>query len=361
MLDSNIWCVVMAGGAGTRFWPVSTKAVPKQFVEVSGTGRNYLQTTVDRFHDMIPPERIVVVAGQPHEEMVRKSLPQIPAENILLEPYKRDTAPCVAYAMYTILRRDPDAIMVVVPSDHMIMDRENFRDVIERAADYVRANDVLMTIGIHPTRPDTNYGYIQGVSLPQNGQPIKVKTFTEKPDGELARVFVQSGEFLWNSGIFLWKADTIHREIVKFLPQMEAQFNGWQTAIGGPMEEEFISKAYAECMKISIDYGIMEKTGNAWVYPADFGWYDIGTWESIYSFIPDKDADGNASNTATMLSACSGNLLLSTSGEKLIAACGLENFTVVDTDKVLLVCPRDDRKFRDFLSNLAMPEFEKYR
>lgn len=361
MLDGNIWCVVMAGGAGTRFWPISTSAVPKQFVEVEGTGCNFLQNTVDRFSELVPAQRIVVVAGSAHEAMVRESLPQIPSENILLEPYKRDTAPCMAYAMYSILRRDPDAVMVVVPSDHMILDQENFRSVITEAADYVKRNDVLMTIGIHPTRPDTNYGYIQGVSLPEQGSPIKVKTFTEKPDSELARVFVQSGEFLWNSGIFVWKADTIHREIMKYLPQMEAQFSGWQTAMGSSMEEEFVSKAYAECQKISIDYGIMEKTENAWVYPADFGWYDIGTWESMYSFFPDKDSDGNASNTRMMLAASRDNLLLTTSEDKLMAVCGLEGYTVVDTDKVLLVCPRDDRKFRDFLSNLALPEFEKYR
>lgn len=361
MLDSNIWCVVMAGGAGTRFWPISTNAVPKQFVEVAGTGRNFLQTTVGRFEDLIPVERTVVVTSRVHEPMVEESLPQIPRENILAEPYKRDTAPCIAYAMYSILRRDPDAVMVVVPTDHMILDTEKFRQVIEQAAGYVRENDVLMTIGIQPTRPDTNYGYIQGTSLPQQGCPIKVKTFTEKPDRELARVFVQSGEFLWNSGIFVWKADTIHREIMKYLPQMEAQFNGWQTAIGSPMEEEFVARAYAECQKISIDYGIMEKTDNAWVYPADFGWYDIGTWESMYSFIPAKDADGNASNARTMLSASKGNLLLTTGADKLMAVCGLEDFTVVDTDKVLLICPRDDKKFRDFLSNLALPEFEKYR
>lgn len=361
MLESNIWCVVMAGGAGTRFWPISTNAVPKQFVEVSGTGHNFLQTTVERFADLIPPERTVIVASRTHESMVRESLPQIPSENILMEPYKRDTAPCIAYAMYSILRRDPDAVMVVVPSDHMILDTEKFRHVIGRAVEYVRENDVLMTIGIQPTRPDTNYGYIQGTALPQQGQPIQVKTFTEKPDRELARVFVQSGEFLWNSGIFVWKADTIHREIIKFLPQMEAQFKGWQTAIGSPMEEEFVARAYAECQKISVDYGIMEKTENAWVYPADFGWSDIGTWESMYSFFPGKDADGNASNAPTMLSASKGNLLLTTSSDKLMAVCGLEDFTVVDTDKVLLICPRDDKKFRDFLSNLALPEFEKYR
>lgn len=361
MLNDNIWCVIMAGGSGTRFWPVSTEDVPKQFVEVAGSGRSFLQTTYDRFRGLVPPQRVIVVTNRRHEGMVRASLPELPAENILSEPYKRDTAPCMAYAMYTILKRDPEAVMVMVPCDHMIMDPEAFRHTISDATGFARDNDVLVTIGIHPTRPDTNYGYIQGVTLPEPNRPVAVKTFTEKPDAELARVFVQSGEFLWNSGIFIWKASVIRREIEKFLPQMVAQFAGWEDAIGSDSEGVFIEKAYSECLKISIDYGIMEKTDSAWVYPADFGWHDVGTWESMYSFFPLKDADGNASNVKTMLKDSSGNLLLSTSSGKLIAVCGLDDYSIVDTEKVLMVCPRDDRKFRDFLSNLAMPEFEKYR
>lgn len=361
MLSNNIWCVIMAGGSGTRFWPLSTNSIPKQFIEVKGTGRTFLQNTFRRFRNLIPPERTVVVANRMHEDLVRRDLPDLPPENILLEPYKRDTAASIAYAMYSILKRDPDAVMTVVPSDHMIKDETGFERVITSAASYASGNDVLMTIGIHPTRPDTNYGYIQGMSQPELDRPVAVKTFTEKPDAELAKVFVQSGEFLWNSGIFVWKADMIRSEIERHMPQMAQQFKGWEGALGTEFESEFIETAYAECVKVSIDYGVMEKTSSAWVYPADFGWYDIGTWESLYSFFPGKDRNLNASNTATMLQESRGNILLSTSGDKLMAVCGLDGYTVVDTDKVLLICPRDDKKFRDFLSNLAMPEFEKYR
>lgn len=351
----------MAGGAGTRFWPISTADVPKQYLNVGNTGKTFIQQTVARFNALIPAERVIVVGNANHEEIIRRQLPDIPSENILLEPYKRDTAPCVAYAALSILKRDPDAVMVVVPSDHIIMDVEGFCSVIEGAVAYVKGNDVLMTIGITPTRPDTNYGYIQASQFHTKGTPVAVKTFTEKPDADLARVFIQSGEFLWNSGIFVWKAETIIKQYEKFLPQMAAQFNGWQTALGTVMEQDFIEKAYADCLKISVDYGIMEKTDDAWVYPAEFGWYDIGTFESMYSFIQEKDASGNASNVRNMLMGCKNNLILSTDPDKLVAVCDLEGYVVVDTGKALLVCPREDKRLREFLSNLAMPEFESYR
>lgn len=359
--DSNIWCVIMAGGAGTRIWPISTIDVPKQFKKLDGTQYNLLQTTRNRFTGMVPDERTIIVTNRRYEALVKESFPDIPAQNILLEPYKKDTAPCIAYAAYTILKRDPNAIMVVVPSDHMIQDEDRFRGVIRSAVEYVQQNDVLMPIGIHPTRPDANYGYIQAVSQPVENVPVPVKTFTEKPDLELAKVFVQSGEFLWNSGIFVWKADTIIAEIERFLPKMAEQFKGWQGALGSDFEVEYIEKAYAESPKISIDYAVMEKTSMAMVYPADFGWFDIGSWESLYNFIKDKDENGNATNVTSMLQDSKGNFILSTDKEKLIAVCGLDDYIIVNTDKVLLLCPRDDAKFRYFISNLAMPEFEKFR
>lgn len=361
MLSNNIWCVIMAGGAGTRIWPISTYNVPKQFIGIEGSDENFIQATVRRIGDLVPPERTIVVTNRRLETLTRESLPQIPEQNILLEPYKRDTAPCVAYAMYTILKRDPNAIMIVLPSDQIIVGDEKFRQALAGAVEYVRDNDVLMSIGIHPTRPDTNYGYIQGESMPQTGQPVAVKTFTEKPDRELADVFVHSGEFLWNSGIFVWKADTIRQELERYLPQLPAQFSGWQGAMDSEFRDDFVEKAFAECQKISIDIAVMEKTAHAWVYPADFGWFDIGTWESLYSFFPAKDANGNASNVTSMIKNGSNNLVLSTDKDKLVAVYGLDDYVVVNTDKVMFVCPRDGRKFREFLSNLALPEFEKYR
>lgn len=352
----------MAGGAGTRFWPISTTQVPKQFVQVGDTGMSFIQLTASRLAPVIPPERTVVVTNRKYASMVHEALPQIPVENILEEPYNRDTAPCIALATYTILRRDPNAVMVVVPADHFIMDAQKFQQTISSIVrDIPDDGQALVTLGITPTRPDTNYGYIQTTDVPTEDCPIKVQTFTEKPDASLAQVFVQSGEFLWNSGIFVWRADVICQEIQKHLPHLAKLFAGWETALGSPMQTEFLEKVYADAQKISIDYAVMERTDKAWVYPVSMGWYDIGTWESLYSFIPGKDAHGNASNVPYLSKDSSGNLLLSTTGDKLIAVCGLDNYAVVDTGKALLICPRDDRKFREFVVNLAKGEFEKYR
>lgn len=352
----------MAGGAGTRFWPISTADTPKQFVQVADTGKNFLQLTAQRLSQVIPMERTIVVTNRKYAVLVKESLPQIPPENILEEPYNRDTAPCVALATYTILQRDPNAVMVVVPADHFIMDTEKFQGTISHIVKNIPADgEALVTLGITPTRPDTNYGYIQTTDVPTEDCPIKVKTFTEKPDASLAEVFVQSGEFLWNSGIFVWRAEVIKREFEKHLPHMVELFKGWETALGSSMQADFLEKVYADVQKISIDYAIMERTDKAWVYPVSMGWYDVGTWESMYSFIPGKDADGNASNVPFLSKDSKGNLLLSTTGDKLIAVCGLDNYAVVDTGKALLICPRDDKKFREFIVNLSKSDYEKYR
>lgn len=354
----------MAGGSGTRFWPISTLEVPKQFQVVEGTGKTFIQTTKSRFGSLVPPERTIVVTNRRYVSQVRENLPDIPPENILAEPYSRDTAPCVAYAMYTILKRDPSAIMIVTPSDHLILGLEKFHKTISFLAEGLHEYDVLVTMGISPTRPDTNYGYIQVDGLPEEGTPIKVKTFTEKPDAELAKVFVSSGEFLWNSGIFIWRASTIRSEMEKYLPQLVSQFTGWEKAIGTPAEEEFIEKAYAGIEKISIDYGIMEHTDMAWTCPCTMGWYDVGTWESLYSVFPDtkKDADGNAvSAGAVMAQNSHDNIVISADKSKLVALCDLDGYVVVDTGSVLMVGPRNDKRLRDFTSELLKKGFEKYR
>lgn len=354
----------MAGGSGTRFWPISTLEVPKQFQVVEGIGKTFIQTTKSRFEGLVPPERTIVVTNRRYVSQVRENLPDIPPENILAEPYNRDTAPCVAYAMYTILKRDPSAIMIVTPSDHLILGLEKFHKTISFLAEGLHEYDVLVTIGISPTRPDTNYGYIQVDGVPEEGTPIKVKTFTEKPDAELAKVFVSSGEFLWNSGIFIWRAATIRSEMEKYLPQLVSQFTGWEKAIGTPAEEEFIEKAYAGIEKISIDYGVMEHTDMAWTCPCTMGWYDVGTWESLYSVFPDtkKDADGNAvSAGAVMAQNSHDNIVISADKSKLVALCDLDGYVVVDTGSVLMVGPRNDKRLRDFTSELLKKGFEKYR
>ena len=355
----------MAGGPGVRFWPVSRAAKPKQFLDVADTGKTFIQSTYERFLRVVPKENILIVTGDRYRDIVMEQLPDLAPENLLLEPYSRNTAPCIAYATYTLLKRDPQARMVVTPSDHMIDNEELFAETIRKAFDYIEENDVLMTLGVVPTRPDTNYGYIQaygGSDVYKNDKPMQVKTFTEKPDRDLAKVFISTGEFFWNAGIFLWKAETIRKKMEKYLPEVTALFKGWENALGTSVEYEFIARAYTGCRNISIDYGVMEKTDKAWMYPVKFGWGDIGTWESLYNIIPEKDANGNAvSAEKTLIENTRNVLVVSPEKKKLIAIKGLEDYMVVDTEDALVICPKDDKKFKDFISGLGMPEYEKYR
>jgi mannose-1-phosphate guanylyltransferase len=325
----------------------------------------FIRQTFDRFKKIVPQENILVVTGERYQNIVREQLPELEDRNLLLEPYSRNTAPCLAYATYTLLKRDPEALVVVSPSDHIITNDDVFAQTINEAFRHVDEKDVLMTLGIIPTRPDTNYGYVQacgGREAYKNNEPLQIKTFTEKPDREMAQLFISTGEFLWNAGIFLWKAQTIRQEMEKHLPQVTGLFNGWESALGTRVEREFIQRAYTGCTNISIGYGVMEKTDRAWIYPVKFGWSDIGTWESLYNYMPEKDDKGNAIGTDISLLEEAGNVLaISTNKKKLIAVKGLENYLVIDTDDALVICPKDDKSFKDFISGIAMPEFEKYR
>lgn len=364
-MNHNFYCVIMAGGAGTRFWPMSKSNRPKQFLEVGNTGKTFLQNVFERFSRIVPQENIIVVTGDRFKDLVKEQLPQIENENILLEPYSRDTAPCIAYATYALLKRNPEAVMAVTPADHFIPDEDVFVEDVKNALDYTAGKDILMTLGVIPTRPDPNYGYIQvsgGRYKIKDNEAVKVKTFTEKPDIELAKVFVNSGEFFWNSGIFVWKAETIREELERYLPEVAHLFTGWENALGSRVEREFVEKAYTDCIKISIDYGVMEKTEKAWLYPSHFRWADIGNWESLYDLIPGKDADGNGFNCGKILSTDNKDcLIISNDKHKLVAINGLNDYMVIDTDDVLLICPKNDRKFKDFIAGIAMPGFEDYR
>lgn len=364
-MDKNNYCIIMAGGAGTRLWPVSRSGCPKQFIEVGNTCKSFLRITYERFSKFFPAENILIVTTVKYRDIVKRQIPEIEDENLLAEPYGRNTAPCIAYATYTLLKRNPDASMVVAPADHLIFDEDTFAKTVTNAIAFASREKVLMTIGLMPTRPDTNYGYIQvsgGKNACHADRAVKVKTFTEKPDADLARVFVDSGEFLWNSGIFAWKAQTIREEMEKYLPEVTGLFNGWEKALGSSAEQDFITRAYTDCLNISIDYAVMEKTDRAWLYPASFGWADIGSWESLQEFYPHKDALGNAVMAEkTLMTEDRNSLIVSTDKGKLVAVKGLKDFMVIDTDDVLLICPKNDRQFKDFIAGIAMPEYEKYR
>ncbi len=359
------YCIIMAGGAGTRLWPISRAAKPKQFIGIRGKDKTFLRNTYDRFAGFIPKENIIVATTGRYADLVRAQLPELPQENILVEPYSRNTAPCIAYSAYTLLKRDPEAAMIVSPADHLINDMEGFQHTVINALDYACKEKALVTLGVKPTRPDTNYGYIQitgGRSACTPDKAIKVKTFIEKPDADLAKVLVDSGEFFWNAGIFIWKAEIILEEMEKHLPAIPRQFKGWDKVLGSAAESEFIARAYTGCPNISIDYGVMEKTDKAWLYPTSFDWADIGAWESLHEFWPKKDAEDNAFVADKILSSDNqDNLFITSQKGKLLAIKGLSDYVVIDTKDVLLICPKDDRQIKELISDIAMPEYEKYK
>ncbi len=364
MDTNNNYCVIMAGGAGNRFWPISKTPRPKQFLNIRDTGKTLIRLTYERCLKIVPKDNILVVTSDKYHDLVTEQIPEIDEKNILLEPYRRNTAPCIAYATYTLMKRNPEARVVVTPSDYIIDDEDALVETIENAFRHIEESDVLMTLGIIPTRPETNYGYVQtcgGRDAYKNNEPLKIKTFTEKPSRELAQVFISTGEFLWNAGMFVWKAETIKAEMEKHVPEVTGQFIGWEMAIGTPLEREFIHRAYTDCPNISLAYSVMERTDRAWIYPAHFGWKDIGTWESLYSYIP-KDADQNAVNAdKALIESTTGSLVVSQNRNKLIAVKGLEDFMVIDTPDALVICPKDDKTFKEFISGIAMPGYEKYR
>lgn len=353
----------MAGGIGSRFWPISRADKPKQFLKFSFLGGSFLRLTYDRMKQVIPEENIIVVSLTKYKDLVKEHLPELKDENLLLEPYNRNTAPCITFATYYILKRDPLAVTVVTPADHLIPDQENFNDTLGKALAYAAGADSLITLGVVPTRPDSNFGYIQVAGVFEDEKPVKVKTFTEKPDEDLARVFIDSGEFLWNSGIFVWRASAIRDELERYAPEITSLWKDYKDSLGTPAQEQAVSKIYTDCPRVSIDYAVMEKTSNAWVYPADFKWADIGNWDSLYENLAVHDKHGNAINIAgkSLMEDDSRSIVYTTGAKKLIALRGLEDMIVIDTDDVLLICPRDDDKFWSFLSELAMPEFNDYR
>ena len=363
MLNNHYYCIIMAGGIGSRFWPISRTDQPKQFLDFSIQGRSFLRRTYDRMKVVIPEENIIVVSLERYRDQVRAHLPELPEQNLLLEPYNRNTAPCIAFATYTILQRDPDAVTVVTPSDHAIAPHDVFKQTLLDALSYAAGGDALTPHGAVPSRADSNFGYIQMAGKSKNGSPVKVKTFTEKPDPELARVFVETNEFLWNSGIFVWRADAIRQALEKYAPEITSLWTGWPEVYGTAGQQAFVDRIYTDMPRISIDYAVMEKTDNAWVYPAEFRWADIGNWESLYEYLAYHDEHGNALNRTArrLLVDSSDNIVYSTRDDKLLAIRGMEDFIVIDTEDVLMICPRDEKKLKEFLSRLAMPEYEEYR
>lgn len=357
-MNGNNYVVIMAGGIGSRFWPYSRNDYPKQFLDVMGVGRSLLQLTFDRFSKICSKENIYIVSNEKYAGLIKEQIPGLADYQILLEPDRRNTAPCIAYAAYKIAQRDPKANMVVTPADHAIFMEDVFQETIHSALEASKNSDKLITIGIKPTRPETGYGYIQYIHDEQDIVK-KVKTFTEKPQMELARKFLESGDFVWNAGIFIWRADTIIRSFEKHLPDVAELFSSMSDAYFSGKEKERIENAYSVTKSISIDYGVMEKADNVYVVEGNFGWSDLGSWDSLHE-IRNKNGDQNVID-ANAIIYDSSNCLVMGGKEKLIVIQGLEGYLVADCEDVLLICKKDDeKKFRSFVNDVKNEKGEKF-
>ena len=357
----NRYCVIMAGGIGSRFWPMSRTAHPKQFIDMLGNGKTLLQQTYERFLKICPKENIYVVTNEGYMDLVFKQLHEISPENVLGEPVRRNTAPCIAYASYKIFQKDPKANMVVAPSDHLIAKEDAFVDAVNTALDFTESHDSLLSIGIHPGRPDTGYGYIQFIENKDKSNRIcRVKTFTEKPDIELAKFFLQSGEFLWNSGISIWNVTSIIEAFKKYMPEIHNIFSEGGSKYFTDGEPAFIKEAYAQSTNISIDYGVMEKAHNAYVIAADIGWSDLGTWGSQYEH-SEKDTNGNAVVGNNVMLYNSHDNIVHVPKNKLVVLQGLKDYIVVESDNILLICKKsDEQQIRQFVSDVKINKGEKF-
>lgn len=340
----NYYAVIMAGGIGSRFWPVSRTQLPKQFIDMLGTGKTLIQTTYDRFRKIVPEENIFVATNESYVDLVREQLPQLSPRQLILEPIMRNTAPCIAYASHKIQQLNPNATVVIAPADHLILETDVFVADVIKALKCAESNDWLITLGIKPARPDTGYGYIQyGKSSTVPGFK-KVKTFTEKPNIDLAKTFLQSGDFLWNAGIFIWSVKSIIQAFQKYQFEMNEVFKEGTEVYNSSQEAKFISGAFVRCVNISIDFAIMEKADNVYVLPTDFGWSDLGTWASIYE-LAEKDYLGNVSSSSEhVMIYDSTNCMIHTPKDKLVIIKGLNNFIVVQSEETLMICPKEEEQ-----------------
>ena len=361
-MNKNNFAIIMAGGIGSRFWPMSTTDHPKQFHDILGVGKSLIQLTFDRLNHFVKTENIYIVTNDLYKAQVLEQLPSISSDQVLLEPVMRNTAPAVAYASYKIHQKNPNARLVVAPSDHLITNEIEFVKNIETAFETADKEQTLITLGIKPSRPDTGYGYIQYFNnkTAEDTSIKKVKTFTEKPTLEIAKEFIESGDFLWNAGIFIWSSKAILASFEKYLPEMDEQFKGGNVYYNTPEEKTYINRIYPTCQKESIDYGIMEKAKNVYVMPVNFGWSDIGTWGSLYTHIS-ADKNKNASVNDNTMFYDSSNNMVNIDKDKLAVIEGLDDYIVVDKNNTLLICKKEsEQKIKQFVQDVRLEKGEKF-
>lgn len=351
MAEKNNHLVIMAGGIGSRFWPMSTPECPKQFIDVLGCGRTLLQLTVDRFKGLCPQENIWVVTSDKYADLVHEQLPDVPESNILREPCRRNTAPCIAYVSWRIKMMNPKANIVVTPSDHVVMNVAEFQRVIASCLSFTAESDAIVTLGMKPTRPETGYGYIQAdlsISSARNKEVYRVDSFREKPDLATAQKYIKRNNYFWNAGIFVWSVSTIVNAFRVYQPAISKIFEGMQNVYGTDKEQEAINREFPLCESISVDYAIMEKVEEIFVFPADFGWSDLGTWGALHERTM-KDAYGNAciGNNITLYETH--NCMIHTTQEKKVVVQGLDGFIVAEKNDTLLICKlSEEQRIKQF-------------
>ena len=357
-MEKKVFVAIMAGGIGSRFWPLSRNKRPKQFLDLLGIGKSLLQMTYERFAEQYAKDEIFIVTSDWYVDLVRQQLPNISREQIIAEPQRKNTAACVAYTALKLQSIHPNSTMIVSPADHLIIERDHFLNTIKESVDFVQTNDALVTLGIQPTKPHTGYGYIQ-FEENKNSRFKEVKTFTEKPNLDYAKQFLESGDFLWNAGIFVWKTKRILEEFKNHLPDVYDALT--QVNYGSEFEETEIQNAYSFCPNISIDYGILEKAKDIFVLPAHFTWSDLGTWDALYD-LSNKDEDVNVKNHENIkFSSSKNNIVHSLDKNKLIVLKDIENMIVVDTDDALLICNKDsEQKLKDIVKALDTKNYTEY-
>lgn len=356
---SNTYVLIMAGGVGSRFWPKSRNHFPKQFIDILGIGKSLLQLTYERFEKICPKENIYILSNQQYLWLIQEQLSGITVNNILLEPSRNNTAPCIAYASYKILKLNPEANIVVAPSDHLILKETEFLNKIAQALDYTAANDALLTLGISPTRPDTGYGYINFEKEGIDGVH-KVACFLEKPILEKALEYVASGDYLWNAGIFIWRAQSVQNAFEKYASEIHELFTKGSELYNTSGENHFIAENYSKSPNISIDYAILEKADNVYTIPADIGWSDLGTWASLHE-VADKDSENNALSVDHLHLEDTNNCIIHLPKGKAAVIKGLEDFIVVDDGKVLLIFPKgSEQEIKPLAAKMAGSYGDEY-
>lgn len=356
----NNFCVIMAGGVGSRFWPFSTNERPKQFLDLFGMGRTLLQMTFDRFKRIMPVENIYIASNTLYKGLILEQLPEITENQVLLEPARRNTAPCICYAVNKIMALNENANIVVSPSDHLILKEDEFVEIVKRGLNFTENNDCLLTLGIKPSRPETGYGYIQVDGNDGKKDFYKVKTFTEKPNIELAKMFLESGEFLWNSGMFLWNGKTISEAFDLYAIEMSNKFKSGKEFYNTDKEQDFINEIYQSCTNLSIDYAILEKAKNVHVIAAEFGWSDLGTWGSLYE-LSNKDENDNVTLKGKSLLYESKNNIIAIPEGKLAVVQGLDDYIIAQADNALLICQKsEEQRIRQFVNDTKVKIGEEY-